>query len=186
LVEFANFLNKKLQLISYFKNNRNKMLSQSPGIYILLGAVLGSIISGSLLIINTSVNNKFQLKREKEQHIWQEKSEQQKWYREKIYDSYKKLIQILTKIQQVKFQIEKLKEDNFLPSQSRFTELNNLYLEFNSEYSIIIAGHPDKDSEELYQKRGTIELSLKEQPLSVQNIITEIMIDDPRIKDINK
>lgn len=162
------------------------MLSQSPGIYILLGAILGSIISGSLLIINTSVNNRFQLQREKEQRIWQEKSEQQKWYREKIYDSYKKLIQILTQIQQIKFQIEELKENNILPSPSRYTELNILYFEFNSEYSIIIAGHPEKDSEKLYQKRGTIELSLKEQPLSVQNIITEIMIDDPRIKDMNK
>ena len=157
------------------------MLPQSPGIYILLS----SIISGMLLLTGNYLNNKFQLEREEKQRIWQEKNEQQKWYREKIYDSYKELIQILTKIQQTKFEIEKLQENNILPSQSRYNQLNNLYFKFNAEYSIIIAGHPDKDSEKLYQKRGTIELSLKEQPLSVQNIITEIMINNPRIKNIN-
>ncbi len=74
------------------------MLSQSPGVYIILGAV----ISSTLLIINnlwmTSINNKLQLEREKQQRIWEEESNQKKWYREKIYDSYKTAIQLLTKI----------------------------------------------------------------------------------------
>ncbi len=161
------------------------MVSQSPNYYILLS----SLISGIMLLISIYINNKFQLKREQEQRMWQERNEQQKWYREKIYDSYKRLLQILTQIEQVKFGIQDYEENSnnyYKASQAKYSELNNLYFEFNSEYSIIIAGHPDKDSEKLYQKRGTIELSLKEQPFSVRNIITEIMIDDPRIKDVNK
>jgi uncharacterized protein YnzC (UPF0291/DUF896 family) len=60
------------------------MLSQSPGIYIILAAV----VSGVLLIINnllvTSINNNFQLEREKQQGIRQQESERQKWYRKKF------------------------------------------------------------------------------------------------------
>ncbi len=57
------------------------MLSQSPGIYIILVAV----VSSSLLIINnfwiTSINNNFQLEREKQQDLRQQESERQKWFR---------------------------------------------------------------------------------------------------------
>ena len=53
------------------------MASQSPNYYILLS----SLISGSMLLISIVINNYFQLKREKEQRIWQEESDKRRWYR---------------------------------------------------------------------------------------------------------
>jgi uncharacterized protein YnzC (UPF0291/DUF896 family) len=112
------------------------MLSQSPGIYIILAAV----VSGTLLIINnllvTSINNNFQLEREKQQGIRQQESERQKWYREKIYDSYRTSIQVLTKIVQGRHEID-LRN---MATQDEYINLEKLYLEFNSEFEIIIAG----------------------------------------------
>ena len=86
------------------------MISQPTAIN---GGILGAVITGIFLIINTqrmsSVNNKlqlereeqqriWQLEREKQQRIWQDESDHKKWYREKIYDSYSKSIQLSTKI----------------------------------------------------------------------------------------
>jgi hypothetical protein len=53
-----------------------------------------------MLLISIVINNCFQLKREQQQRLWQEKSEQQKWYREKIYESYRKCLEVLIKLQQ--------------------------------------------------------------------------------------
>lgn len=157
----------------------HSMFPQSP----IINVILGAIVSGASIIINTSLNNRFQLKREKEQRIWQKESDRQKWYREKTYESYKTLIHILTKMEQVKFEIDQIEESNNTVPQTKYTELNNLYFEFKSEYSIIIAGHADKDSEKLYRKRATIEIYLRQQqPSIIRDIITKIMMDDSRIK----
>ena len=158
------------------------MLSQSPGIYIILAAV----VSGVLLIINnllvTSINNNFQLEREKQQGIRQQESERQKWYREKIYDSYRTSIQVLTKIVQGRHEMD---------TKSRFTEdehinLEKLYFEFNSEFEIIIAGYPGKDSEEFKEKMANIKKYMQEKPLIARVIITEMMEHDSRIKGVNE
>jgi hypothetical protein len=122
------------------------MFSLPNGIYILfgtvLGAILSSLISGGLLIINNSRNNKFQLKRENEQRIWQEKGEKQKWYREKIYDSYRTSIQILTKIIQLKIEMT-----NYGTTPDKVININSLYVEFASEFYIILMSHPNKSCE---------------------------------------
>lgn len=158
------------------------MLSQLPGIYIILAAV----VSGVLLIINnlviTSINNNFQLKREKQQGIRQQESEQQKWYREKIYDSYRTSIQVLTKIMQGRHEMD---------TKSIFTEdehinLEKLYFEFNSEFEIIIAGYPGKDSEEFKEKVANIKKHMQKKPLIARVIITEMMEHDSRIKSVNE
>jgi uncharacterized protein YnzC (UPF0291/DUF896 family) len=100
------------------------MLSQSPGIYIILAAV----VSGTLLIINnllvTSINNNFQLEREKQQGIRQQESERQKWYREKIYDFYRTSIQVWTKIVQAQHEID-LRN---MATQDEYINLDKLYL----------------------------------------------------------
>jgi hypothetical protein len=156
------------------------MLSQSPGIYI----VLASVVSSILLIINnlwlTSINNKFQLERENQQRIWQEGSEQQKWYREKIYDSYRTSIQILTKIIQGQFVIERNKR------LGKTLNLNNLYFEFMSEFYIIIGGHPNKNTKEFNEKITLIVDHFKEDAGLARILMIEIMQQDPRIKDVNK
>ncbi|MEG4626340.1 hypothetical protein Q5691_18885 [Microcoleus sp. w1-18aA5] len=158
------------------------MLSQAPGIYIVLAA----LISSTLLIINnlvvTSINNNFQLEREKQQGIRQQESERQKWYREKIYDSYRTSIQVLTKIVQGRHEMD---------TKSIFTEdehinLEKLYFEFNSEFEIIIAGYPGKDSEEFKEKMANIQKYMQKKPLIARVIITEMMQHDSRIKGVNE
>lgn len=170
------------------------MLTLPQGIYILLGsvlgAVLGSIISGILLIINTSRNNNFQLERENQQRIWQQESERQKWYREKIYESYRTSIQILTKVIQAQFKGEFTSEYNegYNPGNDLNLELliNNLYFEFSSEFTLIIVGHPDKETKEIKEiKNRIIDKSVFRDPFILRELITKIMEEDPRIKDVN-
>jgi hypothetical protein len=170
------------------------MLSLPQGIYILLGsvlgAVLGSIISGILLIINTSRNNNFQLERENQQRIWQAESERQKWYREKIYETYRTSIQILTKIIQAQFKSELAHEHDgsYDPGYDLPLELliNNLYFEFSSEFALIIVGHPDKETKEINEiTTRIIDKSVFRDPFILRELITQIMEKDPRIKDVN-
>jgi hypothetical protein len=157
------------------------MLSQSRGIYILSASVISSL----LLIFNnlwlTKINNKFQLERENQQRNWQEERERQKWYREKTYDSYRTSIQVLTKIIQVRYEIE---HDNDKFYQN--SVLPNLYFEFTSEFFIIIGGHPNKDTEEFKEKINEIVEYMKEDTVLARLMMTEIMQEDPRIKDVNK
>ena len=166
------------------------MLSQSPGIYIILAAV----VSGTLLIINnllvTSIINNFQLEREKQQGIRQQESERQKWYREKIYDSYKTSFQVLVKIQQEELDsVNKL--NDIFTKNTHISNINKLILEFNIEFTMIIANHPDKNSEEFIDKltkidkslrAATIDKSLEEDSSKVRLIMIEIMENDSRIK----
>jgi len=154
------------------------MLPQSPGIYIVLSA----IVSGIMLITSNFINNNFQLEREKQQGIRQQENEHQKWYREKIYDSYRTSIQILTKIMQGRHEMD---------TKSIFTEdehitLEKLYLEFSSEFAIIIAGYPNKESEEFKEKIANINKYMQKKPLIARVIITEMMEHDSRIKNISK
>jgi hypothetical protein len=156
------------------------MLSQSPGVYIILGAV----ISSTLLIINnlwmTSINNKLQLEREKQQRIWEEESNQKKWYREKIYDSYKTAIQLLTKIIQ-----EGSKLQTNMQTPDIYINLNNLHLELSCELIIITAGHPNKDCKEFKNKvTEIVDEATQKEPLRARNILIEMMENDSRIKNI--
>jgi len=127
----------------------HNMLFESTAINFFLSGTLGSLITGIFLIINTqrmsSVNNKLQLEREQQQHILQEKSEQQKWYREKIYDSYEKLIHLLTKIMQTRFKIIIKNSDTL--DEDEWCNLKGLYDEFMAELTKIIVNHPDENSE---------------------------------------
>lgn len=159
----------------------NNMLSQSPGVYIILGA----LISSTLLIINnlwmTSINNKLQLKREKEQGIRQQESDQKKWYREKTYDSYKTAIQLLTKIIQ-----EGSKLQTNIETPNTYINLNNLHLELSSELLIIAAGHPNKDCKEFKDKINEIvDEATQKEPLRARSIVIEMMKNDSRIKNID-
>jgi sensor domain CHASE-containing protein len=157
------------------------MLSQ-PGIPIVLAAILSSILSGTLLIVNNIINHKFQLEREKQQGIRQQESDQKNWHREKIYDSYKTSIQVLTKIVQGRYQLETAYDID----QDESINLEKLYFEFNSEFEMIMAGYPDKDSEKFKEKMANIKKYLNVEPLLARIIITEMMEDDSRIKVINK
>jgi hypothetical protein len=160
------------------------MLSQSPGVYIILGAV----ISSTLLIINnlwmTGINNKLQLEREKEQGIRQQESDQKKWYREKTYDCYRKAIEVLKKLMQVEIELER----NEITIDNKYHYLSgkvdNLQLDFICEFDIIIMGHPSKNSEEFKEKISTIISQMKQNPSKAQILVTEMMEYDPRIKDI--
>ena len=158
------------------------MLPQSPGIYIILSA----IVSGIMLLTSNSINNKFQLKREEDQRIWQEKSEQQKWYREKIYDCYKTSIQLSTKILQEYSDIKLNEKVNNTVTADQRMNLTKLTLEFSSEFAMIISGYPNKESQEFKQKIAKIHKSLNEEPWILQNIITDVMEQDSRIKNINE
>lgn len=154
------------------------MFPQSPGIYIILSA----IVSGIMLLTSNFINNKFQLKREEQQRIWQEKSEQQKWFREKIYDSYKISIQVLTKIIQERHEID----FGNMRNQDKFINLNKLYLEFNSEFEIIMIDYPDKDSEEFKERYELMRKYMQENPSIARIYFTGIMKHDSRIKSMNK
>ncbi|MEG4420198.1 hypothetical protein QUA70_16655 [Microcoleus sp. LAD1_D5] len=154
------------------------MFPQSPGIYIILSA----IVSGIMLLTSNFINNKFQLQREEKQRIWQEKSEQQKWFREKIYDSYKTSIQLLTEIIQVRHEME----FGSMRTQEKFVHLNKLYLEFNSEFEIIMIDYPDKDSEEFKEIYEPMRKYMQENPSIARIYFSEIMKHDSRIKSMNK
>jgi hypothetical protein len=156
------------------------MLSQSPGVYIILGAV----ISSTLLIINnlwmTSINNKLQLEREKQQRIWEEESNQKKWYREKIYDSYKTAIQLLTKIIQ-----EKSKLPTNMNTPDIYINLENLHTELSCELFIITASYPNKDCKEFKNRiNEVIDEVAQREPLRARAIVIEMMENDSRIKNI--
>jgi hypothetical protein len=192
------------------------MPSDPNTINYLLSGALAAIISGFILLVNNLVNNhlnnksqskreekqhtrqlereeiqrSWQLEREKIQRSWQEKSEQQKWYREKIYDSYRASIKVLTKIIQIKIEIRDISivtGDNNTAIENKNATLSNLRIEFTSEFSIVIAGHPDKESEEFKKTTDKIyKETFGETPWLAGNIITKIMENDSRIKNINE
>ncbi len=164
------------------------MLSQSPGIYILLGsvlsAILSSVISGIMLLAGNYFNNKSQLKREEQQHIWQEESDKRRWYREKTYDSYEKLIQTLTNI--IQTQVEIKNKDTL--TDDEYKNFRNLYVEFRSKFTMIISNHPDKNSPEFETTKATIfseALHLEKDSELALEMITKMMENDSRINIIN-
>ena len=177
----------------------NNMISQPTAIN---GGILGAVITGIFLIINTqrmsSVNNKlqlereeqqriWQLEREKQQRIWQDESDHKKWYREKIYDSYSKSIQLSTKIiqAQLEFDIE-LKKTGTV-SEDKYTNINNLGIEFLSEFNIITINHPDKEFEEFKENKNKIIRATLEKNFEIAlEIISQIRENDSRIKNINQ
>ncbi|HEY9295146.1 MAG TPA: hypothetical protein VIQ31_02010, partial [Phormidium sp.] len=165
----------------FFQKNTNNMLSQ-PGLPIILAAVISSILSGTLLIISNVINNKFQLEREKQQGIRQQESEKKKWYREKIYDSYRTLIQVLTKIVQGRHEFY---NKSCVTNDERIN-VEKLYFEFNSEFEIIIANYPNKNSEEFKERMANISKYMQENPLIARAFINEMMEHDSRIKDVNE
>ena len=173
------------------------MPSEPNAINYLLSGALGAVISGFILLINNYVNNKsqskreeeqrtWQLEREEQQRIWQEKSDQRKWYREKIYDCYRRGIQVLTKIIQEDIEIEyydRNDEDNNVVTESQRINLVNLRWELYAELAIIEAGYPNKDSNELKNKITKLKQFITDkQPLAAQIIIIEIMEGDSRMK----
>jgi hypothetical protein len=155
---------------------------------IVLAAVISSIISGVIVTFNnyrmTSVNNKFQLEREKKQHIWQEERENRRWYQEKTYDSYKKLIRALTNIIQLQTEIK----DNEDVTKDEYSNFRNLYVEFRSEFTMIMINHPNKNSKEFKEKKVEIfneALDLDKDPELALEMITQIMENDSRINIVN-
>jgi len=178
------------------------MPSQSPSIYIILSGVVAAVISGIFSLWTSSVKDKsqlereekqcnWQLEREEKQRIWQEKSELQKWYREKIYSSYEASLQILIKIHQEQLEylhknrVETVEE--YLNKPKHLTNINKLILEFNIRLSIITNDYPDKNSKEFTEKIDKIDKSLGvfEESWNVRHIILELMKNDSRIKSIN-
>jgi len=174
------------------------MPSQSPGIYILLSGVLAAIISGIFSVWNNEKQRIWQLEREEQQRIWQlereeqqriwqEKNDQQKWYREKIYDSYKKSIQVLIKIMQ-EAEIDPNKKDSSTVIKKKYFNQNQskLSIEFAFEFSIVTARYPGKESKEFNEKMAEINKTVDDEPWIAMKIVTELMEDDLRIKGINK
>jgi hypothetical protein len=173
----------------------HNMLSESTAINFFLSGTLGSVITGIFLIINNRSNNKFQLEREekqrawqlereKEQRIWQEESDNRRWDREKTYDSYKKLIQALTNIIQLQADIK----DKDEPTDDEYNNFRNLYVEFGSEFTMIMTGHPDKDSKEFEETKAKIfseALDLDKDSLLARKMITKMMENDSRINIIS-
>ena len=162
------------------------MSSQSPSYYIILSGVVAALISGCFSLWRDSINDKLQLEREEQQRIWQEKSEQQKWYREKTYDCYRKSIDALKKIIQIEVE---LKNSNITiddQSHNIYPKIHGLCLEFVCELDIIIMGHPSKNSEEFQGKISTIKSQMEKNSSQALILIIEMMEYDPRIKDINK
>jgi hypothetical protein len=176
---------EKANINKLFKKNRNNMLSQ-PGLPIVLAAVISSILSGTLLIVNNIINNKFQLEREKQQGIRQQESDQKKWYREKIYDSYRTSIDLLKKIIQ---QDDEIRAYN-IAIDCQYGEIdpkiNKVYLDFKTEFNIIIVDYPGNDSKDFKEKISIIRNYIEPQPSIALDLITEMMVNDPRIKSINK
>jgi hypothetical protein len=162
------------------------MPSEPNAINYLLSGALGAIISGFILLVNNCLNNNFQLKREQEQRIWQERNEQQKWYREKIYDSYRTSIDLLKKIIQ---QDDEIRAYN-IAIDCQYGEIdpkiNKVYLDFKTEFNIIIVDYPGNDSKDFKEKISIIRSYIGSRPSSALDLITEMMVNDPRIKSINK
>lgn len=154
------------------------MLPQSS----VINVIVGALVTGILLIINTSLNNYYQLKREKEQRIFQEESEKQKWYREKIYDSYRSSIKLLTEMIQIQYEIGK----NHLVSEAKGIEFHKLALELMSEFDIIIHSYPAQDFKEFDKKITEFTEHLETNTIRARSILTEVMENDPRIKNINE
>jgi hypothetical protein len=154
------------------------MLPQSPGIYIILSA----LVSGIMLLTSNFLNNKFQLEREEQQRIWQEKNKRETWYREKIYDSYKISIQTLTRMIQEDFTIAVLDNTNDTVTADKRINLVNLKWEFDAEFSIIKSAYPYKDYEEFKEKISMIEEHLDNTPIIARIIVLQLMEKDTRIK----
>jgi hypothetical protein len=168
----------------YMLSQSPNMLSQSsaPGSYVILSA----LVSGIILLTSNFINNKFQLEREEQQRIWQEKSDQQKWYREKIYDCYRTAAQLVPQILKEYSDIKINQKLNNIVSEDKHMSLLKLTSEFSCEFALLIAGHPDKNSIEFKEKTAKIHKSLNEEPWKLLPLITEMMEEDSRIKNINK
>ncbi len=154
------------------------MLPQSPGIYIILSA----LVSGIILLTSNFINNKFQLEREEQQRTWQEKNKGETWYREKIYDSYKISIQTLTKMIQEDVEILILDNTNNVVTPDKGINRANLRWEFDAEFNIIKSGYPHKNYEEFKEKISRIEENLDKKPIVVRVIVLQLMEQDTRIK----
>jgi len=166
-----------------FKNN---MLPEATAINFFPNGTLAAIITGTFLIINTqwmtSINNKLQLEREEQERIWQEKNKRETWSREKIYDSYKISIQILTKMIQEDVTILILDNTNNIVTPDKRINRANLRWEFDAEFSIIKSGYPHKNYEEFKEKISRIEENLDKKPIMVRVIVLQLMEQDTRIK----
>jgi hypothetical protein len=158
------------------------MLSQSPGIYIICAALISGFLTLASSLLTTLISNRYQLEREKQQGLRQQESDRQKWYREKIYDSYQTSIQVLTKI----IQQHNTNKKKAMMGVDHWIELENLYFEFQSVFQIIIAGYPEKDSEDFKEELNKINESLQEMPLLARYIVTSMMERDSRIKGLDK
>ena len=158
------------------------MLSQSPGIYIICAALISGFLTLASSLLITLISNRYQLEREKQQGLRQQESDRQKWYREKIYDSYQTSIQVLTKI----IQQHNTNKKKAMMGVDHWIELENLYFEFQSVFQIIIAGYPEKDSEDFKEELNKINESLQEMPLLARYIVTSMMERDSRIKGLDK
>jgi DNA repair protein RadC len=168
----------------------------------VINVIIGALLTGTFLIISNLLTNwnndkreekqrTWQLEREQQQRSWQEKSDQKKWYREKIYDAYRTSFQVLIKIQQE--ELDSINKTNDVTKKrTHINNINKLILEFNIEFTMIIANHPDKNSEKFIDKLTTIDNALRaatidkslleEDSSMVRRIMTEIMENDSRIE----
>jgi hypothetical protein len=168
---------------------------------IVLAAIISSIVSGIIVTFNnyrmTSVNNEFQLEREEkqrtwqlereqQQRIWQEESDQKKWYREKIYDCYKRSIQVLTQMIQEDSEIRFYDDMNNAERITLSKRMNVIKLssEFFAELTLIKADHPGKDSKEFQDKLNKIQIYVNNNEfITAQVLISEMIENDSRIKN---
>jgi hypothetical protein len=186
------------------------MPSEPNAINYLLSGALGAVISGFILLISNYLNNKsqsereekqrtwqlereekqriWQLEREEKQHIWQEESERQKWYREKVHDCYLRTIQVLTRVSHEHHEthINSIANVDNTTRLNKETSLTNSIIEFYSQFAMIIADHPEKNTKEFKEKIAKINDYLEKEPWTVQNIFIDIMENDSRIKNISK
>lgn len=159
------------------------MPSEPNAINYLLSGALGAVISSFILLINNCLNNKSQSEREKQQRIWQEKSDDKKWNREKIYDSYRTSIQALTKIIQTQGEMDR----NNIATKKLDGKLFNLRIEFLSEFNMAIVDHPDKDSKEFKEKINKVVNQIRgENAYIALETMGKIMDNDSRLKNINE
>lgn len=153
---------------------------------IVLAAIISSIVSGIIVTLNNywmnSANNKFQLEREKEQGIRQQESDQQRWYREKVYDSYRKGIQLLTEMMQVEYEIE----NKYNIDETTSVSFHKLSIELMSEFELIIYDYPVEDYEEYDEKITKYSECFGVNTLEARSIFIELMQNDSRIININK
>jgi len=177
------------------------MLSQLSSINFLLSGAIAALISGIILLTSNFINNKLQLEREKEQRIWQlerekqqgiwqDESDQKKWYREKIYDAYRRSIEVLTQMIQEDSEIRLYDDmDNAEKiTLSKRMNIVKLTSAFFAELNIIRADHPDKDSKEFKDKINEIEEIYinNNKFIETQVIITKMIENDSRIKNVIK